>query len=102
MQCSGWITRNRAIIVPHRRGDVSDESVDRDTILTDLRDGHIHHLNETAALVWRLCSGKLATRDIARELTETYDITWDDALDQVDQLVVKFGESDLLESVTYV
>lgn len=102
MECCGWITRDRAIIVPRTRNDVSGESVDRDMILTDLRDGHIHHLNETAALVWRLCSGRLATRDIARELTETYDITWDDALDQVDQLVVKFGESDLLESVTYV
>jgi len=57
-------------------------------------------MNQTALAVWRSCDGSKTTRQIARRLTEQYEVTRERALDHVEQLLVLFAEGQLLDSET--
>ena len=53
-------------------------------------------LNRPAAAVWEQCDGRRTTRDIATELADAYDVEFDDALNDVEELVVWLADSGLL------
>lgn len=94
---SHWALRDAEIVTPRRSEDVVEEQLDDEAVLIDPRSGHVHRLNETALGVWHSCDGQSTTRQIARQMTDVYDVTFEDALDHVDQLVVRFAELNLLE-----
>ncbi len=93
-----WTSREAAIPAPPRRRDLLVEDLDGQAILADPRSGRLHRLNETALAVWRACDGDTTMRAIAMQLTETYDVDCDTALDYVEQLVARFAEAELLAS----
>lgn len=92
-----WVGRDTPIIVACRRGDLTREELDRDTILADPVTGQLHRLNETAMYVWNLCDGRTTARQIADRMMEAFEVDFEDAMDYVDQLVARFAESNLLE-----
>ena len=53
-------------------------------------------MNATVALVWEQCDGHRTTRDIATELTDVFDVGFDDALNDVEEIIVWLAESSLL------
>ena len=59
-------------------------------------EGSTFHLNVTVALVWEQCDGRRTTRDIATELTDVYDVVFDDALNDVEEIVVWLADCCLL------
>ncbi len=89
--------RATAILAPCRRADLVEDDLDGEAILSDPRTGGIHRLNETALAVWRRCDGRTATTQIARHLTRRYDVGFEVALDHVEQLLVLFAETGLVE-----
>ncbi len=95
---SPWTSRDAIITTPTRRSDLLVEEIDGEAILADPADGSTHRFNETALVVWRSCDGARPTRDIALELTKEYEVSLDEALDHVDQLMVLFAELGLLET----
>ncbi len=92
-----WTVRAGAIAAPRRRADLVEDELDGEAILSDVRTGGIHRLNETALIVWRWCDGRTTTLQIARGLTRQYDVSLEIALDHVEQLLVLFAEAGLVE-----
>lgn len=97
MEPPRWTVRAGAIAAPRRRADLVEDELDGEAILSDVRTGGIHRLNETALIVWRWCDGRTTTLQIARGLTRQYDVGLEIALDHVEQLLVLFAEAGLVE-----
>lgn len=91
-----WSGCDAEITIPPRRPDVVEEVMEGEAILFDPVTGCTHRFNETALAVWRLCDGTATTADMARRLTEHYDIDLDTALDHVEQIVTVLADSQLL------
>lgn len=92
-----WASWDAAVVTPARRNELMEEPFELESLLVDPRSGQTVRLNETATRVWRLCDGRTTTRAIAEQLTSQYDVSLDDALDCVDQLVLRFADAHLLE-----
>ena len=94
----GWAACGTIFVPPSRRDDIIEEELDGEAILVDPRDGNSHRLNATSLAVLKWCDGLSTTQQIARRLTESYDVALDDALDHVNQLVALFAELQLLDT----
>ncbi len=82
--------------VLHRRSDVREQPDDGETVLFDPLSRRTFYLNETALHVWRDCDGRRTLLDIARRQASRYGIDLDDALDDVEQIVVTLAEAGLI------
>ncbi|MEE8460077.1 MAG: PqqD family protein [Phycisphaerales bacterium] len=94
-----WTSREAAIVAQPRRRDVVIHKHDDEVVVSLPVEGSTFHLNGTAAFVWEQCDGRRTTRDIATALSDDYDVAFDDALNDVEELVVWLAESCLLGSV---
>ena len=94
-----WTSRDAAIVAPPRRRDIVIHEHDDEVVVSLPVEGSTFHLNGTAAFVWEQCDGRRTTRDIATALSDDYDVTFDDALNDVEELVVWLAESCLLGGV---
>jgi hypothetical protein len=65
-------------------------------VLVDLNTKQYFQLNETASLIWRGLVKGTAVADIAREMTEMYDVTLDHARSSVEAAVARFNAHHLL------
>ncbi len=104
MTTAHWTSCEAEIVAPSARDDVVVEELDGEFVFGDPVSGKTYHLNETAYAVWRHCDGRTTTREIATALTVEYDVEFDRALDDTEQLVVFLAEAgltvcDLIESV---
>ncbi len=86
-----------SFLIPRRRDDLVLDELDAEASVFDPRSGNTYHLNQTAHIVWMRCDGFTTPRQIAREMTKTYEVTSQIALDHVEQLVSMFAASGLLE-----
>jgi hypothetical protein len=69
-------------------------------VLVDLNTKQYFQLNETASLIWRGLARGSAVDDIARELTEVYDVTLEHAQSSVEAVVARFRAHHLLNSTS--
>jgi hypothetical protein len=90
-----WTSRAAEIVAPARRDDVIVEELDGEVVFVDPRTTRAFHFNETAYAVWKRCDGRTTTRRIAEALVAEYDVSLDQALDDVEQLVVFFALAGL-------
>ncbi len=84
------------MVVPPRRRDLREHELEGEALLVDPVTGKTHHLNRTALAVWRRCDGRQTTHELARCQTGAFDVPFEKALDDVEQLVSVFAASDLL------
>lgn len=68
----------------------------REAVLVDLNTKRYYTLNETAMLVWRGLERGQTTSEIAREITEQYDVTEEHAMASVERLVNSLAAHRLL------
>jgi hypothetical protein len=67
-------------------------------VLVDLNTKQYYRLNETASLIWRgLANGRLVI-DIAREMTERYDVTLEHAQASVEAAVRNLSAQHLVKA----
>ena len=83
---------------PKKRDDVSARVIAGETVVLDRDGGRVHQLNATASYVWERCDGNASPTEIARDLSEEYDVEPDQAANDVANLVGQFQELGLLES----
>jgi hypothetical protein len=69
-------------------------------VLVDLNTRQYFQLNETASLIWRGLLRGAAIDEIARELTQVYDVTLDHARASVEAAVARFSAHRLLNSTS--
>jgi Coenzyme PQQ synthesis protein D (PqqD) len=67
-------------------------------VLVDLNTKKYYQLNETASLVWRGLEKGTPVIKIAREMTELYDVTMNQAMTSVDRALRDFDAQKLLRS----
>jgi hypothetical protein len=96
MRAQHWTTE-ATIISPPRRKDVVEEELDGELILFDPRSGNTYRLNQTASAVWRECDGRTTTREVAKQFTQAYEVDFNVAHDDVEQMVAFFAQSRLLD-----
>ena len=77
---------------------VFTEFDDSEGILVDLNTKKYYQLNETAMLIWKGLEQGLGPREIAEQIVEHYEITANDALRNVDEIVAKFQMYSLVSS----
>ena len=67
-------------------------------VLVDHNTKQYFRLNETASLIWRGLAGGTPVADIARQLTELYDVTIEHAQSSVEAAIARFNAHHLLTS----
>jgi hypothetical protein len=77
---------------------VFSELDEREGVLVDLNTKRYYTLNETAIFVWRLLEKKLSADEIARELTDNYEVTQEQAQASVNKLLGELSQRNLLTS----
>jgi hypothetical protein len=82
-------------LVPHEHV-VFSELDECEGVLVDLNSKRYYTLNETALFVWRLLEKKTPAGEIARELTESYEVTPEQARVSVDKLLADLSQRNLL------
>src|SRR6266478_3221408 len=65
-------------------------------VLVDLNTKKYYQLNETASLVWRGLERQMSIANIAREMTELYDVTFERATLSVETALRNFEGQRLL------
>jgi PqqD family protein of HPr-rel-A system len=79
-----------------RRPGVAHQVLDAEAVLFDPQSGRTHRMNETALSIWRSCDGTTTARQLAEYLTGNYDVPFQSAIEDVEQVVAAFAHADLL------
>jgi hypothetical protein len=70
----------------------------KEGVLVDLNTKQYFQLNETASLIWRGLARGTPVAEIAREITQAYDVTLEHAQASVEAAVARFSRHRLLNS----
>ena len=78
--------------------------IEDETILVPIKDnvgdmGSIYNLNEVAAFVWEQLDGKKSLRDIKHRLVEEYEVSAEEAEDDLSAYIAQLTE---IEAVTRI
>ncbi|MGH8470572.1 MAG: PqqD family protein [Gammaproteobacteria bacterium] len=83
---------------PVRRSNLLYREVGNEIAVLDRHSEKIHHLNESAAHVWKHCDGSHSLPAIGRTLAEEYGIPFSAAEADVTRAVSDFATLGLLEA----
>jgi hypothetical protein len=89
------MSTNRTRLVPHEHV-VFSELDEREGVLVDLNSKRYYTLNETALFVWRLLEKKTPADEIVSELSESYEVTPEQAAASVERLLADLSTRNLL------
>lgn len=64
---------------PERVNGIEEQRAGEDLVLYDPRAGRLHHLNPTAAAVWRLCDGTSTLDDIVAKVSVEFALEPEDS-----------------------
>lgn len=92
-----WYLPGAAVACPRRRTDVREQVLDDEALLIDRVSGEAYRINATALDVWRMIEPAATTHDLAALLSERYEVDFDRALSDVEQLLAFFAGAGLLE-----
>jgi hypothetical protein len=64
-----------------------------------IREGDLfsHVLNKTAAIIWELCDGKSGIDEIASKICELFEVSYEEALADVDTTVRVLTKANVLK-----
>lgn len=83
---------------PVRRSDLLYREVANEVVVLDRRSEKIHHLNGSAAHIWKRCDGSHSLPEIGRSFTQEYGIPFSVAEADVTRTVSDFAALGLLEA----
>ena len=86
----------RAAFEPQFKGDFGEMRFNEENVFVDPEAHKILQLNVTALAVFRRCDGQTTMRQVAQSLADSFNVAFDSALDQVEQVVGIFADSGLL------
>ncbi len=82
------------------RSDLVVENAEGELIVLDKDGGKVHQLNQSAALIWSSLGEGLGTDEIAKLLTDAFEVEHERAISDVQAAVAQFTELGLLEGKT--
>jgi hypothetical protein len=86
---------------PRRRGDVLEIDLGDGLILYDREANLVHHLNPSAALVWRMCEGTSSVGELVRGIVEELGSSPHEVKAQVTDLLRELDELGLTEDASH-
>lgn len=89
-----------AAYIPRRRGDVLELDLGDGLIIYDRDASLVHHLNPSAALVWRLCEGESSVGELVEDLVDVLGLSLDEVNAQVPELLRELDELALTEDAS--
>jgi hypothetical protein len=81
---------------PVRNPKLAWREIEGEIVIISPEKSQVHELNETAALIWKQADGKSDAEQIAARLSEEYDVTREAARTDVNELLARLEEKDLL------
>ena len=88
------------LLYPKKRNDVNARSVDLEMVVLDRQNGSIHQLNQTASFVWEECDGESTLEEIAKRMTEAFEVDFSTAMSDVRKVIQQLNDIGLLEAIT--
>lgn len=82
---------------PEVRHDLTVVELDGEAVIFDEDSGELHHLNQTATIVFRLCDGTATMRQVSTDISETFCVPLAEVDPQVRGVVRQFRKAKLLE-----
>ena len=87
---------------PKPRPDLTVVQLDGETVIFDDRNGTLHHLNETATIVFSLLDGEATLDELAADIAHATQAPAEEIRKQIDHLLRTFHDSGLLVGSTIV
>ncbi len=70
--------------------------LDREAVLLDPKAGCSYNLNAVGTFIWKMLDGTHTPNHIATVMSETYEVTYEQALQDVENLLSDFRKHNLL------
>jgi hypothetical protein len=86
-----------AALKPKVRQDLVAVDIDSEAVVYDPEEALLHHLNPTAAVVFKLCDGSGTIRELSEDIAEVLGMPFDTVQRQVRRVVSQFKREGLLE-----
>lgn len=83
--------------VPIKQSRLITKELKNEFLIIDTRNGQIHSLNKTAAMIWQMCDGKLSIDNMAQHVLEKFDASFDKAKSDVEKILRDFHKKDLIK-----
>ena len=71
--------------------------IDDETIILEPESSNFFRLNDTGTEVWKLADGKMSIGEIARKITEMFEISKEEALKDVVSIVKELEKNKLIK-----
>jgi hypothetical protein len=84
---------------PRRAVEVLELDMGDGVILYSNHSRLVHHLNPSAALLWRLCEGEATVKDLAGTIAREYGLEPGVVLDEISGVVAEFDALDLVRDL---
>ena len=81
---------------PTRRADVTVNELDGEALVYDPATANTHRLNGTALFIWRACDGRQDAQEIARRLTDVYEVSGGAAMEHSTRMITELEKAQLL------
>ncbi|HJX31639.1 MAG TPA: PqqD family protein [Thermodesulfobacteriota bacterium] len=82
---------------PAKGKEVVHKEIESKSVLLNLENGSYYTLNKTGTFIWSLLDGKIAVNQLVELLTESFDVTKDEASKDVFALIANFKKEGLVE-----
>ena len=84
---------------PRKMDHLIQHGMDDEVLVYDPVVDRTHRLNVSATLIWELCDGTRSLEDIARALTEQFEVEFDTALQDARTVLEQLKEEQLLTGI---
>ena len=84
---------------PRKMDHLIQHDMDDEVLVYDPVVDRTHRLNSSATLIWELCDGTRSLEDIARALTEQFEVEFETALQDARAVLEQLKEEQLLTGV---
>ncbi len=84
---------------PRKMDHLIQHDMDEEVLVYDPVVDRTHRLNSSATLIWELCDGTRSLEDIARVLTEQFEVEFETALRDARAVLEQLKEEQLLTGV---
>jgi len=83
--------------MPGKASEVLELDMGDGIILYNHDSSLVHHLNPSAALLWKLCDGEATVKELATEIAEEYGLVPDSVLREISGVIAEFDALNLVD-----
>jgi Coenzyme PQQ synthesis protein D (PqqD) len=79
-----------------RKTSILWRELDGEAVLLSPSAGSSYNLNQVGSFIWKLLDGKHSSHDIATAICQAYEVDYEQAHQDVENILVELGDNDLL------